>query len=436
MRGTRLRRALPAALGVVVLTATVALAAVSWPSATGAHQKVGPNWSWNYGSSMDKTGNGKIALVYSTDFVKGDWASDSGPYQGTYVTTGNVDGSTGAVTWSKGKLVSQGKKHSERPSLAAGGSNVYAIWVTQTSYDNYDGTKPRVAYVRVNNNNGAPKAWNAPIRLSPGKGQVDYPVVAASGNSAYVVYTNSKNGDMVVKRTTDAGANWTTKKVGTTTRVEQGEGLAGWPGICAAGSNVAVVWLGANNGLLNYAISTDGGANYSTRDGVANLGTGAGANFSWSQCDAVGARIGVTWTTTTGLKYREFNSGSNTWAAERTAATFTNSTSGTYKSGYGPAVALNGAGQVGLSWGDCKNLGCDYNKNVTRIDLGYIESGNNGAAWGPRQKLADSSVRGKTLNDSPNVLFWDADTRYIVYNGWTANYSAYRLYLTQGEGNL
>jgi hypothetical protein len=271
--------------------------------------------------------------------------------------------------------------------------------------------------------------------LSPGKGQVDYPVVAAAGSNVYVVYTNSKNGAMIAKRSTDNGATFSNVNVGTTTRIDSddvAEGYAGWPGICAAGSNVGVVWLADNGGKLNYAISTNGGSTFPTKGTLENAG--AGDNFSWSQCDATGSRIGVTWTTSSALKYREYNTGSSSWGAERTAATF--SSGGTYKSGYGPAVALNGAGQVGITWGDCKTAGCDYYRNVTRIDLSYIESTNNGAAWGPRQLLASSDVTTKRLNDSASVIFWNATTRYIVYNGWTANYSNYRLFLTRGTGSV
>lgn len=434
MAPTRLRRTIVPALMVVLLTATAALAAITWPSPTGSHETAGPKWTWNYGSSMDKTGNDKLALVYSTDFIKGEWATDAGPYQGTYVMTGAVDGATGDVSWSKGKKVSQGTKHAERPSLASGGGNVYAIWVTQTSYDNYDATKPRVAYVRVNTSNGAAAAWGSPIKLSAGKGRVDYPVVAADGNNAYVVWTDSDSGKMFVSRSSDGGATWAKKSVGTTARTDGEEGFAGWPGICADGDNVGVVWLGTNAGRLNYAISQDGGGTYPTTD---NLGTGAAANFSWSQCDAVGARIGVTWTTTTALKYREYNTVSDSWGAERTAAAFTNlKTSSTtdYESGYAPAVALNGASTVGIVWGDCRTLGCDYYANRTRIDASYVESTNSGLLFSGRVKLADSGVSGKAMNDSANIVFYDSDTRYVVYNGWTANYSNYRLYLVKGEG--
>lgn len=426
-------------LGLVVALAGTALAAITWSPAqdTATAGKVGPNYIWNYGSSLDVMGNGKVALAYSTDYIGGSWATDTGPYQGTYVMTGTV-GAGGAVTWAKGKRVSPGTKHAERPSLAAGGSNVYAVYVTQTSYDAYDAAAPRVAYVRVNTSNGAGTAWQKAVRLSPGTGRVDYPVVAADGSNAYVAWADAANGNVNVSLSNDSGTTWAKKKIGVTTRDQgDGEGFIAWPGICAAGSNVGVVWLSDDGGKLSYAISQDAGATWPTKGDLA--ASGAADNFAWGQCDAVGDRLGFAWTTATDLKYREFNSTSDTWGAERSAATFVNAKTllkTDYESGYAAAPALYGAGQVAITWGDCRNLGCDYNLNVTRIDLSYVESSDNGATFSGRTKLADSGVKGKALNDSPSILWYDGTTRIIVYNGWTANYFYYRLFGVSGSGAI
>ena len=76
--------------------------------------------------------------------------------------------------------------------------------------------------------------------------------------------------------------------------------------------------------------------------------------------------------------------------------------------------------------------GCDYTNKTTRIDLKWLESTNKGVAWSGATALANSSVAGKSLNDSPSPIFFNPTTRYVIYNGWTANYTNYRLYLTTG----
>ena len=76
--------------------------------------------------------------------------------------------------------------------------------------------------------------------------------------------------------------------------------------------------------------------------------------------------------------------------------------------------------------------GCDYTSKTTRIDLKWLESSNNGSSFGADQAIASSSVSGKSLNDSPSVLWYDDNTRMVLYNGWNANYLNYRLYLSVG----
>ncbi len=94
-----------------------------------------------------------------------------------------------------------------------------------------------------------------------------------------------------------------------------------------------------------------------------------------------------------------------------------------------------GASTIGVAWGDCRTTGCDYFSNTDRTDLSWSESTDNGATWAARTLLGTSSVTTKRINDYPSVLYGDATTRYVLYNGWNANYSNYRIYLQVGTGS-
>jgi hypothetical protein len=84
----------------------------------------------------------RIKLLFSSDFVAGSFATDHGPYEGVFVTSSDNRGQS----WSDPVRVSQPAKQADRGSLAADGSHLYAVWVTQTSYDHYDPAAHRLLY--------------------------------------------------------------------------------------------------------------------------------------------------------------------------------------------------------------------------------------------------------------------------------------------------
>lgn len=405
-----------AALAVGVAAPT-AWAATTWAPGATADKTVAVatgQYSWNYGSSFGKLSNGKVALSFT---------SDATSPQSTYVRTGIVDSGTKEVTWGKAQRTSQGTKFADRTSLAAGGNTVHASWITQHRATINDPSQPRVAYVRTL----VGSTLGAPIRLSSATGRVDYPIVAASGTNAYVTYTNSVTGKVVVRRSTDSGVSYlAAQNLGTTAR-DDGEGLAAWPINCASGGNVAVVWL-PGNGTIKLSVSENSGADFTTKT-INAVGAGDD-DEGWASCDATGDRIGVTWNESDGVYYSEYNTTTDLFDTARKNI-FAFSGSG-YLASYSGTVALNGTGTVGIAAPLCVQDGCDYTSKTTRIDLKWLESSNNGDTFAPAQALASSSVAGKYLNDSPSAMFYDANTRFVLYNGWTANYTNYRLYLATG----
>ncbi len=433
----------PLALSLVVMLAGAALAATAWLSPTVEHPRVGLNYTWNYGSSLGATTDGSLHAAYVTDFINGVWATDAGPYQGTYYTHGTV-GAGDAVTWSSPRRVSPlALKHTDRSTLEAEGNHVYVTFSTMKSYDAYSSADPRVLYVRTNTSNGAAASWLPVHRLSPLTGRVDYPVPAAGGTNAYVLWTNSDTGKMTLARSIDQGANWLANvSLGTTTKLDTDdstEGYGGWPGICADGNVVGAAWFKNPAGNIVARVSLDGGA---TWGGAVTIEAGNGAaDNSYPQCTARDGGAGnqhvfFTWTNHLLVKSAMFDN-SRTVFTPGTVYTYA---SGIYDGGYGPAPVFSPDGtDIGVAFTGCKKTlavaHCDYYDSKARVDTLWTES-DNGGAWTPAQLLAtNSSTRVKAyLNDFPSPVWYDADTRFVTYNTYNPSYSRYKIELQTGEG--
>lgn len=408
---------------VVGVAAPAAWAATTWSPGPTADSKTGfvsGQYSWNYGSAASKVGTNKIAFAYSSD------AGTTSSKQSVYARIGTVDPTTKAVTWDAPKLMSPKTQIADRITLGAGktNGNVYTAWASQTKYL-IDPAAPRVAYYRGLVNG----TLTSPVKLSSGTGRVDYPVVTGAGNTVYVAYTNGDTGKITLKLSTDAGATFATKTLGSTTRdLNDGEGFGGWPGVCSDGTNFASAWLDGT-GKIGVVVSKDSGGTLAKKS-INPSSAAGGDDEGWVQCDAVGSRIGFTWNQDDGVYYAEYSTASNSFVTSPTKAY--SLPGGGYTASYSGSVSLTGASTVGLAAPLCVTNGCDYTDNTSRIDLKWLESTNKGGAWGAPTALANSTVAGKYLNDSPSPIFFDATTRYVIYNGWQANYKNYRLYLTTG----
>jgi hypothetical protein len=437
--------AIPLAALIVLCLAVPALAAVTWLDPTAEHPRVGQRYTWNYGSSLGKTADGRLHTAYTTDFVDGTWASDTGPYQGVYYHRGTV-GTGDAVSWSTARRVSQTSRHADRSVVTAGGSLVAVGWVTHASYDRYKPSDPRVFFWRVNTRSGAGTAWLSPVRISSSTGRVDYPVLATNGTNLYAAYTNSDNGAVIfVRDTNPSDSAFERLRLGVTDHKDSddpAEGFGGWPGICANGNLVGVAWLddpdgptGPDDGAVVARVSTDGGATFGS---VVTLEPKNGhRNSSWPQCAANAAtnRIVFVWTTPAAVRYAVFTG--STPGTPGTVANF--SSLGAYNGGYGPAPEFAPDGsKVGIAIPACKDTAltndCNYYSTQARIEQFWTE-GTIGSWPTPVKIAAVSKNRPKiTINDSPSVVWYDADTRFVTYNAWEPKYSRYEIQLQTGEG--
>lgn len=381
----------------------------------GTTSNAGPAHTWNSSGALGRTvqsGTQRLHLAYATNRINGKWAKDSGPHAGIYY----VRGSSGS-SWSTPKRLNPSSQHAVRLGLAAAGSRVYVTWASQTKISKYVPRAPRVLYVRVNTNHGASTAWKRTVRLTSMHGRVDFPTVAAAGDDVYVAWTNAKTGDVRVAASHDRGKTWHTATVGTTV-ASSSSGKEGFPSIAASGATVVVSWLADNHGAVKARLSTD-------RAGVWGTTTAVGGASNGSVTTAAsGSRVAVAWTTADDVVVRQANGGS--WQDAQVISSLQPATS---PAPYSAQVVLQGTTRIGVAWA------AQTNDSGSRSDLRWMESVDDGSHWYAEETVGSgASSSSRRLNDWPSVVWPEAGTRYVAWNGWTAGTSSYRQYLRRGSG--
>lgn len=152
-------------------------------------------------------------------------------------------------------------RFSSNPQIAAVGSNVYVVWEANVTAGNQD------VFFRTSTNNGA--SFGTVINLSHDTKNCDpfrgcLPQIAASGTNVYVAWSNVVSGpstptDIFFVASTNNGGSFTATPVNLSN-----DKVSNQPAIAAAGSNVYVVWQDTNGGKndLFFRASTDGGTSW------------------------------------------------------------------------------------------------------------------------------------------------------------------------------
>lgn len=407
--------AVVAALLAVMLSSQVTLASVTWSSP----QSVGPTYSWNFGQALARTKSGTTNYLhtqYTTDFVGGEFATDSGPFQGVYYRRGNSTG----TSWAGTKRLNPTDEHAGHGALAAAGQYVYVAF-TKLSAD------ARPARVAINTNFGLSNAWlstknfDAPTR-------VDRPAIAAAGAWAYVVFTDADTGD--IHFTTNNGTNsedvgWLGSVVGTTTSSnDEGDGYSGQPVVGAVGDTVMIAWISTDSGGVKAITSIDNGDTWSPPTTISTA-------QAWDLASSGdGSRIALTWATNSAIKVKLLKSGA--WQTTRTVTTF--SSAGTDKMDYGPAVAVTGNTRVGVAWSACTRSDC-AGGSTKGVNIRWRESSDNGATWKSTVTIASySASSSKRLNEFPSVVMTTTPRRYVLYNTANSTFTTYKTFLEVGSG--
>lgn len=189
---------------------------------------------------------GKLHFVYNTDM---------GP---TYRrTTMDLQPSTGEV------LIKLTGAEGDAEGIAVDGDLMAIV------YRDYS-TERQELGIRTSTNGG--QSWNAPIVVAAytnfnnkqmGKGSV-----AVSGQTVVVAWTDGRNGNVNLRRSTDGGQTFgSTLRLGTTTAWSWQALLDGQVQLAASGSRVVATWYGARGGgshpkKLMLRRSSDGGATF------------------------------------------------------------------------------------------------------------------------------------------------------------------------------
>ncbi len=382
-----------------------ALAASAW-----APQRPVAPYAWTYGSAAAVAG-GSLHVLFATDFVDGAFATDAGPFQGLFV----VRSDDGGKSWSVPLRVSQPDRHADRGALAAEGSSLYAVWVTQTSYEAYDPAAPRPVFFRAGTATGA---WGPVVRLTGRRARADYPAVAASGGRVYVAFANGNTGDLRLSASADGGATWRGTRVAPAGAVDPLEGPSALPAIAASGRTVGLAWVASRRGALKASVSTDGGRTWPTPVLLAR-GGGSAAGGSPAVA-ALGGRLAFAWTTPRGVFVRVWEAGG--WGSSARAASLAHG-------GYDVAVAFGPGGVLGLAWSECLTADCDTGSAATRVALSWTESPDGGRTWERPRQLRGAGAPAQRINDGASLVWAEGLGRAVVYNGWASGYTSYGLFL-------
>ena len=382
---------------------------VAW----GTDRPAGRNYSWTTSNAMGRSVSGSttyLHVIQSTDYVDGKFVSDTGPYAGAYYVRTSNEGST----WSISKRLNPSTQHAARTTLTASGSSVYAAWVSQTKWGQYSPTAPRVLYVRVNTNFGSSTAWGTTVRLTSTTGRVDVPAIAANGNTAYVVFTDSVTGSIRLATTKDRGVTWKTTTLGSTTRSTP-DGKEGLPSIALRGTQAIVAWSADGKFKVQARASLDGGATWSPTTTIATTAHGRSTVAAGSD------RVAAAWPEADGVRVRTRKAGA--WGTTRKVAP---PGAGPYGFHDWPALALNGASGTAVAWSAC-TTNCQEDGFV---DLVWAESRDSGVTFPHRQVVV--SAGGADLNWFPSVIWAVADKRHVLYE--RATEVGYRVRIRTGSG--
>jgi hypothetical protein len=411
--------------GVGAATAWSTPVSVTDPGAT----DYGGGWS-NGEPMMAVSTSGTISVAFSSDYNTHDWGGGScvpgslNHYVGVFFE----QSTDGGATWTTRVRMDPPTTFADRASLAQDGSTIGYVYVTQKCYAmNGTATRPRQLFFLASTDGGA--TWSAPRALSPARGRVDYPAIAMANGVIMITWTNSNDGRVMLARSTDGGSTFTKSRVGLTHAAYTGfygaEGYGALPSLGFDGTYAVLSYTASNTGEVITRTSTDAGLTWSAKKVLVK--SGSNLNASATDGSAASGRVGVSWTTKSGVYYREFD---GTWGA--THLVFATPSDG-YASTQWAAPALFGSAQVGVAIPACKVKGCAIN-STSETDLLWVESSDAGATWTTPTTLQANNSTMQT-NTYPCVV-WDpsTSTRYVAWTAVKSSWVGNNVFLTEGVG--
>jgi hypothetical protein len=202
----------------------------------------------NLSNNTGFSSNPQITTFGSNIYVV--WRDNSSGNDDIYFTS-SVDNGT---TFNDIENLSNNDGRSDKPQIAAVGVNVYVVW-----RDNSSG-KDQIYFKRSSDTGNS---FNTTENLSNTNGSSTDPQIAATGNNAYIVWsdTTTGNGDIYFKSSTNNGISFSFPKNLSTNL----DGQALFPQVKAIGNNVYVVWQDEtpDKGRIRFRASNDNGNDFS-----------------------------------------------------------------------------------------------------------------------------------------------------------------------------
>jgi hypothetical protein len=173
-------------------------------------------------------------------------------------------------------------RHSEQPHIAVLGTNVYVIWIDDSS-----GT--RDLFFRRSTDSG--QTFGRTINLSNSTGSISDPELSVYGSNVYVIWESipEDNGGIFFAKSNDNGARFEKPVL-----LGNNTGFFGLPQISAVGSNVYVTWRDATYGII-FKGSNDNGASFGNS---INLSNNTGYSFD-PKIAASGSNVHIIWSEST-----------------------------------------------------------------------------------------------------------------------------------------
>jgi Secretion system C-terminal sorting domain len=260
-------------------------------------------------------------------------------------------------------------------SIASSGSIVHVVWY-DSRYGHYE------IYYKRSIDSGL--NWGPDTRLTNSINFATSPSVVISGSDVHVVWSYREvfSEEIYYKRSTDSGMNWEPSIRLTT--YDSTNSI--FPSIAVSGSDVHVVWHGAN---IQYMNSTDSGESWGQVIQLTNSPLAAvGASVAVS-----GSNVHVVWMDNRDgnweIYYKRSIDGGANWGTD---LRLTNST---FYSGYSSIAVFNAV--VHVVW--------------VENDVFYKRSTDGGVSWEADIRLTD----GYTTSSAPSIAVSDS----VVHVGWT-----------------
>ncbi|MBC8146765.1 MAG: T9SS type A sorting domain-containing protein [Bacteroidetes bacterium] len=208
----------------------------------------GVNWGADIRLTIDTSWSGHPGLTVSGSNVYVVWRDSRDGNTEIYYK----HSSDGGIIWSNDYRITNDTASSYNPSVLVSDSIVHIIWE-----DKRDGNQE--IYYKRSTDGGL--NWGPDIRVTNNSSVSNLPTSAVSGSYLYVVWNDSREGNLEIyyKLSIDAGITWGADK-----RLTDQYGYSWWSSVAASANGAHIVWQDNLNGNeeIYYMCSKDNGVNW------------------------------------------------------------------------------------------------------------------------------------------------------------------------------